>query len=116
MATIRVEGDALQVRFTPVEKALGLVRDHDFPLSTVRSARVADDALGAVRGLRVGLGVPGFRKIGTWLGHGRTLVSVRRDQPAVVIDLAGRVAHVVIGSDEATDVVTDVVARLRGRG
>ncbi len=42
----------------------------------------------------------------------RTLVSVRRGQLAVVVDLAGhRFARLVIGTDDATDVVSQLTAR-----
>ncbi|MGZ4437152.1 MAG: hypothetical protein ACXVWU_03115 [Nocardioides sp.] len=90
MATLRVIGDELQVRFTKPEKVFGLVRDHDVPLSAVVSATVATDGLHAVHGIRApGLGVPGRRKVGTWRGRGRTLVSVRRGRPALVAELRG---------------------------
>lgn len=113
MATINVRGDVLQVRFGVAEKVLGLVRDHDIPLVAVSSVRVAPSGLAAAQGLRApGLGLPGVRKIGTWRGHGRTLVSARHDQPAVVVDLVGqRFERLVIGSDEAAA----LAARLRAR-
>ena len=112
MATLTVAGDALQVRFTTFEKVLGAVRDHAYPLSSVSSAHLEDDGLAAARGLRApGLGVPGRRKVGTWRGHGRTLVSVRRGQPAVVVDLADqRFARLVIGADDAAAVVSQLKA------
>ena len=90
MATLHVHGDDLQVRFTTSEKVFGLVRDRDVPLRSVVSATVATDGLHAVHGIRApGLGWPGRRKIGTWRGRGRTLVSVRRDTPALVAELRG---------------------------
>jgi hypothetical protein len=113
MATLTITGDTLQVRFSTFEKVLGLVRDHSYPLSAVASTRVEADGLAAARGLRApGLGVPGRRKIGTWRGRSRTLVSVRRDQPAVVVDLAGqRFARLVIGTDDAAAVAARLGVR-----
>ncbi|WP_418607721.1 hypothetical protein [Georgenia sp. SUBG003] len=87
MTTTRVTTDTLQIRFTRREKIAGLVRDIDLPLDIVRDARVVPDGLAATRGLRApGLGLPGLRMIGTWRrpGH-KTVVSVRRDRPAVQI-------------------------------
>jgi hypothetical protein len=53
---------------------------------------VPSDGLRVARDLREpGPGLPGYRTIGTWRGHGRTsLVSVRRDQPALRITLDGQ--------------------------
>lgn len=112
MATLTVAGDVLQVRFTTFEKVLGAVRDHAYPLSAVTSAHVEDDGLAAARGMRApGLGVPGRRKVGTWRGRGRTLVSVRRGQPAVVVDLADkRFARLVIGTADAAAVASQLKA------
>ena len=112
MATLTVTGDTLQVRFTTFEKVLGAVRDHAYPLSSVSSAHVEADGLAAARGLRApGLGVPGRRKVGTWRGRSRSLVSVRRGQPAAVVDLTGqRFARRVIGSDDAAEVVSHLKA------
>ena len=99
MAQLTLTDDTLQLRFTTAEKVLGLVRDHDFPRSAITSARVEQDGLGAVRGVRApGLGLPAVRKIGTWRGKGRTLVSVARRQPAVVVELGGqRFDRLVVG-------------------
>jgi len=110
MASLRVSTDTIEVRFTRVEKLLGLVRDLDVPLSAVVSVVLADKGVTAVRGIRApGLGVPGVRLIGTWRGQGRTLVSVTRDQPAVVIDLGDqRYARLIIGADDAAVLVDEL--------
>ena len=87
MTTAHVTADTLQVRFTRGEKIAGLIRDIDLPLAAVRDAQVVPDGLAAARGLRApGLGLPRYRKIGTWRrpGH-KTVVSVRRGRPAVRI-------------------------------
>lgn len=112
MATLTIAGEVLQVRFSTFEKVLGAVRDHTYPLSSISSAHVEADGLAAARGLRApGLGVPGRRKVGTWRGRRRSLVSVRRGQPAVVVDLTGqRFARLVIGADDAETVVSQLKA------
>jgi hypothetical protein len=104
MATLQVTDSTLSVRFTRGEKLAGWVRDTEAPRSAIRSVEVATDALRAPRGLRApGLGLPGVRKIGTWRSPGeRTLVSVRRDQPALLIRLDGqRYDTWLIGADDA---------------
>ncbi|GAA1931417.1 hypothetical protein [Nocardioides marmoribigeumensis] len=101
MARLTLSDDSVQLRFTTTEKILGLVKDQDFPRSAVQSARVEQDGLHATQGVRApGLGVPGYRKVGTWRGKGRSLVSVRRHEPAVVVELSGqRVDRLVVGVD-----------------
>jgi hypothetical protein len=113
MATLERSGPALRIRFTRAEKLAGLVRDVDVPVKAVRSAEVVADPLTALRGLRApGLGLPGLRAIGTWRSRGtRTLVSVRRSQPAVRIELTGqRYDSLLIGADDAARLVADLTA------
>ena len=105
MTTPRVVGDALEVRFTRVEKISGLLRDVRVPLAAIRRVEVVPDALAATRGLRApGLGVPGVRKIGTWRSRdGKALVSVRRGQPAVRVELTGQPwSSLLIGTDDTS--------------
>ena len=104
MATVTLSEDTLGVRFTSVEKLSGLVRDLDVPVASVIDARVENDGLSAARGIRApGLGIPGVRKVGTWRGRaGRSLVSVRRGQPALSVRLSGqRYGTILIGLDDA---------------
>jgi hypothetical protein len=57
-----------------------------------------------MRGLRApGLALPGVRKIGTWRRPGeRTLVAVRKGQPAVRVRLEGaRYDVLLLGADDA---------------
>jgi hypothetical protein len=113
MATLAVTDSTLGVRFTRAEKLSGWVRDTEAPRSAIRSVEVVTDALKAPRGLRApGLGLPGLRKIGTWRAPGeRTLVSVRRDQPALLVRLEGqRYDTWLIGADDAA-MVADRIAR-----
>jgi hypothetical protein len=90
--TVQLTPTTLTIRLTRAEKIGGLLRDLEVPLTAVRDARVVESPLAALRGLRApGLALPGVRKIGTWRrAGGRTYVSVRRDQPALLIDLSGQ--------------------------
>ncbi len=106
MSTISVAPDALQIRFTLLEKIGGLVRDIEVPLASILAVEVVEDGLAAAKGIRApGLGIPGVRKLGTWRGRGsKTLVSVRRGQPALLLEVSGaRFDTLLIGSDRAEE-------------
>jgi hypothetical protein len=113
MALLQLRPPVLSVRLTRAEKILGLLRDVEVPLAAVHEVEVVTDALSAPRGLRApGLGLPGVRKIGTWRGGGRkTLVSVRRGQPAVRVRLAGqRWDELLVGADDAPAIAAALTA------
>ncbi|MGY1718971.1 hypothetical protein ACI8AG_07985 [Blastococcus sp. SYSU DS0552] len=104
MATLQLTPSTVAVRLTLGEKIAGLLRDVEVPRSAVGSAEVVADALPATRGLRApGLALPGARKIGTWRRPGeRTLVCVRRGQPAVRVRLTGQgYDTLLVGTDDA---------------
>ena len=104
MTTINLSGDRLQVRFRLLEKVAGLLRDLDVSRSSIASVVVEPDGIAAARGLRApGLAIPGVRKVGTWRGrHRKTMVSVRRGQPAVRITLTGeKYDELLLGVDDA---------------
>jgi hypothetical protein len=103
MATLSARNGTIAVRFTRIEKILGLLRDHHYPLSAVLSVTVEPHGLPAVRGLRApGLGLPGVAKIGTFYGSdGKTLASVTRGRGAVIVRLVGvKFDRLVIGADD----------------
>ena len=108
MATLQLTPSALSLRLTRGEKLAGLLRDVDVPRSAVRDVELVAEPLSAVRGLRApGLALPGRRKVGTWRRRGeRTLVAVRRGQPAVRVRLTGsRYESLLVGADDAAAVV-----------
>jgi hypothetical protein len=115
MTTVVLLDDAVQLRFRTWEKVAGLIRDHEVPLSAITWAEVVSDGLAATRGLRApGLGVPGYRKIGTWRGRGhKSLVSVRLGQPAVRLRLQGqRFDELLVGADDAAALVEQLRFRV----
>jgi hypothetical protein len=112
MATVTTTPQALRVTLTTAEKVLGLLRDLEVPRSSVTSVEAVADGLAATHGLRApGLGLPGVRKIGTWRARGeKSLVSVRRGQPAVRVRLAGqRFDTLLVGADDAAAVAAELV-------
>jgi hypothetical protein len=103
MATVQLTPTTVTVRFTTAEKIAGLLRDLELPRSAVRSAEVVPEPLDGIRGLRApGLALPGVRKVGTWRRPGeRSLVCVRRGQPAVRVRLQGvRYDTLLLGADD----------------
>ena len=113
MAILQARPPVLSLRLTRLEKVAGLLRDVEVPLSAVRAVEVVPDAVGATTGLRApGLGIPGVRKIGTWRGAGRrSLVCVRRGQPAVRVRLEGQRWDVLlVGTDNAEAVAASLAA------
>lgn len=112
MATVTATPRTLTVSLSRVERVLGLLRDLEVPRSAVRTVEVVPDGPAATRGLRApGLGLP-WRKIGTWRERGaKTLVSVRRGQPAVRVRLAGqRFDTLLIGVDDPAAVAGSLTA------
>jgi hypothetical protein len=108
MATLQLTPSTLAVRLTPGERIAGLLRDVEVPLAAVRSAEVVTEPLTDLRGLRApGLALPGIRKVGTWRRPGeRTLVCVRRGQPAVRVRLEGqRYDTLLVGTEDAAAIV-----------
>ena len=111
MATLQSTATAVRIHFSRAEKVAGLVRDVEVPRDAVAAVEVVPEPLTALHGLRApGLALPGVRKIGTWRGRGtRTLVSVRRDQPAVRVELTGqRWTGLLIGADDAARLAAEL--------
>ena len=113
MASLQLTPTTLSVRLTRGEKLSGLLRDLEVPRSAVRSVEVVPEPLREMRGLRApGLALPGVRRIGTWRRPGeRTMVSVRKGQPAVRIRLTGaRFDTVLVGADDAAALASTLTA------
>jgi len=116
MATLQIDDDVLRIRFTRGEKALGILRDVDLPLSHVSAVDVVADGLSAATGLRApGYALPWRRKLGTWRRRGhKTLVDTRRDQPAVRLLLRDhRYDEMLLGRDDAESLAAALRAYVR---
>jgi hypothetical protein len=103
MATVQLTPATLTLHLTRGEKLAGLLRDLEVPRTAVRAVEVVQEPLQEMHGLRSpGLALPGIRKVGTWRRPGeRTLVSVRKGQPAVRIRLEGaRFDTLLVGTDD----------------
>lgn len=89
MATMRVIGDELHVRFSVPERLAVWRSGVVVPLASVRRVDDLDDAVHHTRGGRIGFLISGVVKVGIWgLGTDtRQLVSVRRDVRALRITL-----------------------------
>jgi hypothetical protein len=98
MATMKVRGSELRVRFAAWERPIVWRAGLDVPLTAIRSVERVEDALGRTRGGRVAFLISGVVKVGRWgLGTGtRQLVSVRRKAPTLRITLD----RTVTGYDE----------------
>lgn len=110
MTDLTLTDAELTVRFTATEKALGILRDVTVPRSAVTSAQLVRSWRREVRGLRVGLGLPGVRALGTWRwgGH-RQLVDLRRGVPAVRIGLTGeRYDELLVSTPDAERIVAEL--------
>jgi len=103
MASIEVTDRDVRIALSTAEKVFALRGDVSFPRDAIRSVERFDDGLDAVKGFRApGLALPGVVKIGTWRRRsGKELVVVRRDEPALRIELDGQPfgAVVVGGAD-----------------
>ena len=107
MATISIEGAHLRVTFPLREKLLGVVGDYEAPVASVVGARLVGRWRDDLRGLRVGLGLPGIWLLGRWISRGhRQLVALRRNRPAVYVELRGeKYDELLIESDDPDAVI-----------
>jgi hypothetical protein len=112
MATITVDGLVVSVSFPTKEKLLGLVRDYEVPVSAVVGAREVGRWRDDLRGLRVGLGLPGVWLLGRWISRGhRQLVALRRNRPAVYVVLRDqRYDELLIETPDPAGVLTRLPA------
>ncbi len=112
MSEVRLDGETLSVRFTRGEKMLGVMGDLEVPRSSVISATFVQ-SWSEVRGLRVGLGLPRRRLLGTWHRRGhRQLVDLRRGEPAVRLGLRGSAYdEVLVRTPDAERLVAELSGR-----
>jgi hypothetical protein len=103
VAKLIVEGPDLVVQMSSLEKLGALRGDVRVPLSTVQSAEVEPRPWGALRGIRIGTGIPGVIALGIRrFAHGQDFTAVVGDKPAVRVDLSQEspFARLVVSVDD----------------
>ncbi len=114
MATITVDGLTIRVTFPANEKLLGLVRDYEVPVSSVVGAREVGSWSEDLRGMRVGLALPGVWMLGRWVWFGhRQLVALRRNRRAVYVVLRGERYDELLVESPDPDAILARLPRLR---
>lgn len=89
MAKLIIDGPDLVVQLSSLEKLGALRGDVRVPLRTVQSAEVVPHPFGALRGIRVGTGIPGVIALGIRkFAHGQDFTAVVGGKPAVRVDLS----------------------------
>jgi hypothetical protein len=91
VAEIRVENGEVEVYLSMLERVGALHGEIRVPLSSVRAARVVQDAWPELRGIRApGTGLPGQIMLGTCRGSfGKDFCAVYKHRPAIIVDLEG---------------------------
>lgn len=92
MPTVRVGPEAVTVELSTAEKIGAAHGNVTVPRSSVVSARVVDEPMKAISGLRApGYSLPGHAKLGTWRHHdGKDFIAVYADRPAVELVLSNQ--------------------------
>lgn len=118
MATMKVVGRELRVRFSRWERLAVRRAEVVVPLAAVRAIEHLGQPMAHTRGGRTGLLVSGVMKVGVWgLGAGvRQLVSVRRAVPALRITLdrqasGARFDELLISTADAARLAQSIRAR-----
>ncbi len=85
MAELIIEGNDLVVHLSGVEKLEAVHGEVRVPLASLTSVEVLDDAMGAIHGIRVGTGIPGYVAIGTFTSRtSKIFAVVHHDTPRAV--------------------------------
>jgi hypothetical protein len=89
MAKLLIDDDAITVSLSTTEKMEGVRGNVTVPRSAVVAARVVQDGMAEVQGIRSpGTSLPGLVMVGTWRQTGRTTFAVCHGRrPAVLVDL-----------------------------
>lgn len=118
MVEVIVNPNIVSLRFTAAERMASMLREIDIPIRCIVDASYAPDGLEAARDLHApGLLIPGRRKVSASRGRStRTLVSVHRGVPALVLELAGQRFHRVVVSDPLAELHLDDIEANRPQG
>jgi hypothetical protein len=91
VASFEIDGDALRLQMSWIEKLEGMAGNVAVPLATVAAVRTVPTAWPELRGVRApGTGLPGVIAVGTRRGaFGKDFAVVHGKGPAVVVELEG---------------------------
>jgi hypothetical protein len=94
MASVAIEDQTITLRFSALEKLGGLRRGASAALSDITSVEVCTDPWSALRGLRVGTGIPFVIVLGTMLRSGKNdVVAVYGRKPIVLVEFGPGAPH-----------------------
>lgn len=116
MATLTIEGEALVVRLSVLEKLGAFAGDVRVPLSHVRTARMTEAPYSELRGIRVGTGIPFVIVLGRmYYGGGKDFVAVYGQGPTAIIELdAGHPYRRLFVSGTSPETVLEIAQRAQG--
>jgi hypothetical protein len=109
MADLLVEGDELVLHLTRFEKVEGVHGDLRFPLTSITSVEVLEDAIYEVHGWRVGTGIPGVVDVGTFTSpDAKTFAVVHHNTPrGIRVCMQGTTFdQLIVGCQNPEDVAT----------
>ncbi|WP_030913825.1 hypothetical protein [Streptosporangium amethystogenes] len=109
MIQVRIHDGTLSVHFPSWTRLFVKAGRVDVPLEAIADVHHLDQPLTAAKGLRSGLVVSGYIKVGTWTSFGgvKRLVAAQRGVPGVRIVLRHRVAGVdelILGVQDAQEI------------
>lgn len=113
MPGLGIEGDDLVVHLTRWEKFWAFHGEVRVPLTSVRAVSIPEHPWFELRGWRsTGTGVPGVAALGTRRhSSGRDFVAVRKNGPAVQVDLNGAdFERLVVSVDDAPQTVSEIAS------
>lgn len=113
MAHYELSDDELLLKFSGLERVLGLRSGARIPLSQVEFAQVVDNPWAVVAGLRVGTGIPLVVLLGTMLrGDANDVVAIYGRRPAVMVNLrkGARWQRLIATVDEPDRVSAEIQA------
>ncbi|MFO7689706.1 MAG: hypothetical protein R6W83_03995 [Cryobacterium sp.] len=112
MASLSVHPDRLEIHLTRAEKTLSRRRgDIIVQRENIRSVIITEDPWIWLRGIRSpGSIVPLVVAAGTWTFHGgKDFIAIKRQRPAVVIDLAAEeFSRVILTSQHAPELLASL--------
>jgi hypothetical protein len=114
MAQLLIIDLKVTVVLSAAEKLAAMHGNVTVPRSAITHARVAEDGMAEVQGLRCpGTNLPGLVMVGTWRNSQRTTFAVcHRRRPAIVLEVTGAgYDRIVVTVDNPEEVVSELASR-----